>query len=33
MTSRENDLLNYVYIHSFRSIIEATDKLPGGGGI
>ena len=27
------DLLNYVYIHSFRSIIKATEKYPGGGGI
>ena len=26
-------LLNHVYIHSFRSIIEATEKFPGGGGI
>ena len=25
--------LNHVYIHSFRSIIEATEKFPGGGGI
>ena len=24
-------LLNHVYIHSFRSIIEATEKFPGGG--
>ena len=22
-----------VYIHSFRGIIEATEKFPGGGGI
>ena len=22
-----------VYIHSFRSIIKATEKFPGGGGI
>ena len=27
------DLLNHVYIHSFRSIIKATEKFPGGGGI
>ena len=27
------DLLNHVYIHSFRSIIKATEKSPGGGGI
>ena len=26
-------LLNHVYIHSFRSMIEATEKFPGGGGI
>ena len=26
-------LLNHVYIHSFRSIKEATEKFPGGGGI
>ena len=26
-------LLNLVNIHSFRSIIEATEKFPGGGGI
>ena len=26
-------LLNHVYIHSFRSIIEATEKFPGGGSI
>ena len=26
-------LLNHVYIHSFRNIIEATEKFPGGGGI
>ena len=26
-------LLNHVYIHSFRSIIKATEKFPGGGGI
>ena len=26
-------LLNHVYIHSFRSIIEAAEKFPGGGGI
>ena len=25
--------LNHVYIHSFRSIIKATEKFPGGGGI
>ena len=24
-------LLNYVYIHSFRSIIKATEKFPGVG--
>ena len=24
---------NHVYIHSFRSIIKATEKFPGGGGI
>ena len=27
------DLLNHVYIDSFRSIIKATEKFPGGGGI
>ena len=27
------DLLNHVYIHSFRRIIKATEKFPGGGGI
>ena len=27
------DLLNHVYIHSFRSITKATEKFPGGGGI
>ena len=26
-------VLNHVYIHSFRSIIKATEKFPGGGGI
>ena len=26
-------VLNHVYIHSFRSIIEATEKFPEGGGI
>ena len=26
-------VLNHVYIHSFRSIIKATGKFPGGGGI
>ena len=26
-------LLNHVYIHSFRSIIKATEKFPGGGDI
>ena len=26
-------VLNHVYIHSFRSIIEATEKSTGGGGI
>ena len=26
-------LLNHVYIHSFRSIIEGTEEFPGGGGI
>ena len=26
-------LLNHVYIHSFQSIIKATEKFPGGGGI
>jgi len=38
--SRWCGLLNHVYIHSFTSIIEATEKLkqqprnfPGGGGI
>ena len=25
------DLLNHVYIHSFRSIIKATEKFPGVG--
>ena len=25
-------LLNHVYIHSFRSIIEGNEKFPGGGG-
>ena len=25
--------LKHVYIHSFRSIIKATEKFPGGGGI
>ena len=25
-------VLNHVYIHSFRSIIKATEKFPGGGG-
>ena len=25
--------LNHVNIHSFRSIIKATEKFPGGGGI
>ena len=24
--------INHVYIHSFRSIIKATEKFPGGGG-
>ena len=24
--------LNHVYIHSFRSIIKATEKFPRGGG-
>ena len=28
-----SDLLNHVYIHSFRSIIKATEKFPWGGGI
>ena len=23
--------INHVYIHSFRSIIKATEKFPGGG--
>ena len=26
-------VLNHVYIHSFWSIIKATEKFPGGGGI
>ena len=26
-------VLNHVYIHSFRSILEATEKFPGGWGI
>ena len=26
-------VLNHVYIHSFRSIIKATEKFPGDGGI
>ena len=26
-------VLSHVYIHSFRSIIKATEKFPGGGGI
>ena len=26
-------VLNHVYMHSFRSIIKATEKFPGGGGI
>ena len=26
-------VLNHVYIHRFRSIIKATEKFPGGGGI
>ena len=26
-------VLNHVYIHSFRSIIKATETFPGGGGI
>ena len=26
-------VLNHVYIHSFRSIIKATEKFPEGGGI
>ena len=26
-------VLNHVYIHSFRSIIKATEKFPGGEGI
>ena len=26
-------VLNHVYIHSFRSIIKATEKFPDGGGI
>ena len=26
-------VLNHVYIHGFRSIIKATEKFPGGGGI
>ena len=26
-------VLNLVYRHSFRSIIKATEKFPGGGGI
>ena len=30
---KECCLLNHIYIHSFRSIIEATEKFPGGGGI
>ena len=30
---KECCLLNHVYIHSFWSIIEATEKFPGGGGI
>ena len=25
--------INHVYIHSFRSILKATEKFPGGGGI
>ena len=29
----ETVVLNHVYIHSFRSIIKATEKFPGGGGI
>ena len=26
-------VLNHVYRHSFRNIIKATEKFPGGGGI
>ena len=26
-------VLNHVYIDSFRSIMKATEKFPGGGGI
>ena len=26
-------VFNHVYMHSFRSITEATEKFPGGGGI
>ena len=26
-------VFNHVYIHSFRNIIKATEKFPGGGGI
>ena len=26
-------VLNHVYKHSFRNIIKATEKFPGGGGI
>ena len=29
---QEYCLLNHVYINSFRGIIEATGKFPGGGG-